>query len=160
VLAAAAVGACRRTGPDWRILQLYAGETSVDLLAHPSKVQMFRVGPASAAKADVRAGPYAATGPVVDLAPALAEEASALLADPASYDWQRMKKDAFQPQAALWFVRGANVLEVAVDLRSAKVEVFAGGQRLGWQQIDPSRERMLALVKTALAGDAVIGALK
>ena len=163
LLAATGVGACRKSGPDWRILQLYSGETSVDLLQHPAKVQAFRLAPPGPVPkpGEVHAGPYVAAAPAIDVPADVSAELSAILADADTYDWRRgAKKDAFRPQVALWFVRGAYVLEIALDLETAQIAVYAGEQPLGVQAFDTARPRMLEIAKRLFPDDAVIRALR
>lgn len=150
-----AAAACRRDGParpDWRVIHLYAGETSVDLLQHPARVQMFRIDPdrPRAKEGEPHVGPYAASTTPVDVPADVAAELSKLLADAGSYDWQHMKNAPFRPRVGLTFQRGAYALEIALDLESAKLKVFAGDQPLPWQDCDPARDRLAAIVKRVL----------
>jgi hypothetical protein len=159
----AASAACRRSGPDWRIVQLYSGETSVDLLEHPAKVQAFRLAPVPAAPktGDVHAGPYLASAAPVDVPADAAAELSSILGDADTYDWQRgAKRDPFRPQVGLWFVRGAYVLEIALDLANAQIGVYAGDQPLGVQSFDAARPRLLAIAKRLFPKDDAITSLK
>jgi hypothetical protein len=149
---------CSRRGSDWRILQLYSGETTVEVLAHPTKVQLSRLGdPAAAKREDVRAGAYPAAGPVLDLPQPAAAELSQILSDAASYEWQRTRSGPFAPQVGVWFVRGAYVLALALDVQSGRVSVHAGDQFLGTQALDDSaRRRLLAVARAALPQDTVL----
>jgi len=163
LVAATAVVACKKSGPDWRILQLYSGETSVDLLTHPMSVQAFRLAPPGAVPkpGEVHAGPYVAAAPAFDVPADTAAELSKILADADTYDWQRgAKRDAFRPQMALWFVRGAYILEIALDLDTAQIAVYAGEQPLGVQAFDSARPRMVAIAKRLFPDDAAIRALR
>jgi hypothetical protein len=164
LVAAAALfasAACRRDSTDWRILQLYSGETSVDVLRTPSKVRAFRVDPAGRTpkQGEVHAGPFIANGAAVDAPDDAAAELSALFGDAASYDWQLDAKKC-RPQMGLNFVRGAYVLELALDLESAQVRVFAGDQPLGWQSVAPSRDRLVAAAKRLFPNDPAVQALR
>jgi hypothetical protein len=161
VASLAAFSACKKGGADWRILQLYSGETSVDLLAHPSKVQAFRVAAAPRAPktGETHAGPFIATAPIVDVPADAAAELSATLSDADAYDWRRGPKP-FAPQIGLAFVRGAYVLEAALDLDTAQIRVFAGDQPLGSQSIAPSRARFLAVAKRLFKDDAAVQSMK
>jgi hypothetical protein len=159
LVAATGVVACRKSGPDWRILQLYSGETSVDLLQHPAKVQAFRLAPPGAAPkpGEVHAGPYVAAATAIDVPADAAAELSQILADADTYDWQRgAKREAFRPQVGLWFVRGAYILEIALDLDTAQIAVYAGEQPLGVQAFDSARPRMLAIAKRLFPGDPAL----
>jgi hypothetical protein len=155
------VAACKRSGPDWRILQLYSGETSLGLLREPSKVQAFRVdaAPRKPAHGEVHAGPFVATAPPVDVPKDAAQELSNLLLDAETFDWRRGAKP-FRPQVGLWFVRGAYVLEIALDFDTAQLRVYAGDQPLGSQSVAPSRDRFLAVAKRLFPDDAALQALR
>ena len=153
--AALALGAvtCKRSGPDWRILQLYAGERTANLLAHPASVRAFPLDPVrrEGPPGDVHAGPFAAAGEVRDVPADAAAELSKILSDAASYDWQRgPKRGPFRPQLGLWFVRGSYVLELAVDLDLAQLGVYAGGQTLGLQSVDPAVARLAEIAGKVL----------
>jgi hypothetical protein len=160
---AASAVACRKSGPDWRILQLYSGQTSVDLLQHPANVQAFRLAPPGPVPkpGELHAGPYVAAAPAVSVPADVSAELSKILTDADTYDWRRgAKKDDFRPQVALWFVRGAYVLEIALDLETAQLAVYAGEQPLGVQAFDTARPRMVEIAKRLFPDDAVIRALK
>lgn len=159
----AAFAACKRSGPDWRVANLYAGGTSMDLLLHPAKVQAFRVDPLPRArKADeAHAGPFVASAAPVDVAADVAAELTKIFADAQTYDWQRgPKREAFRPQTGLLFIRGAYALEIALDLETAQIAVFAGDQPLGRQTFDGARERLVAIAKRVFPKDAAILALR
>jgi hypothetical protein len=162
-LAVFGAAACKKKGTDWRILQLYSGETSVALLRSPAKVQAFRLAPLGAPPnpGDVHAGPYVASAAPVDVPADAAAELSTILADPDTYDWQRgAKRDGFRPQVGLWFVRGAYVLEIALDLDSAQLGVYAGDQPLGVVSCDTAKDRFAAIAKRVLPDDAAAGTPK
>jgi len=161
ISALAVVPACKRGGTDWRILQLYSGETSVELLKNPSKVQAFRVdaAPRAPKPGETHAGPFIATAPAVDVPADAAIELSTLLRDADAYDWRRGGKQ-FRPQVGVVFVRGAYVLELALDFDTSQVRVYAGDQPLGSQSIAPSRERFLAVAKRTFPDDAAVQALR
>lgn len=148
VVVAAGAVACRRSGPDWRILQLYAGERTADIVAHPDGVRVFAVDPERRTDppGELHAGPFAAAGEATDVPADAAAELAKMFSDPASYDWPRGRA-TFHPRLGLWFVRGAYVLELAVDLDSAQVGVYAGGQTLGLQSIDPAVAKLAEIVK-------------
>lgn len=152
-----AAATCKRSGPDWRILQLYAGERSADLLAHPASVRSFELDPSPRrdGHGDLHAGPFAGKGDARDVAPGDAAALAAILSDAESYDWQRgPKRTPFRPTRGLWFVRGSYVLELALDLESAQLGVYAGGQTLGVQSIDPAAGRLADIMNGASRGDA------
>jgi hypothetical protein len=151
-VAALAAGACRRSGPDWRILQLYAGQRSAELLSKPAAVRAFPLDPVpSKSPGEVHAGPFAAAGEARDVPADAAAELSRIFSDAASYDWQRgPKREGFRPRVGLWFVRGSYVLELAVDVESAQVGVYAGGQTLGLQSVDPAAPALAAIAERVL----------
>jgi hypothetical protein len=164
VLAIVSAAGCPKSGPDWRVIQLYGGETSVALLRNADRVQAFRLGPpANGAKTpapEVHAGPFPADGQRVELTTPLAAELSSILLDADTYNWQRMRNTDFRPQIGLWFVRGSYVLEVAVDFESGRIWAYGGGQVLGARDIASGRDRVLAVAKAAFPGDAAIQGLR
>lgn len=163
LLVTATLGAgCRKGATDWRVIQLYGGAVSVDLLKHPSKVQMFRVGAErrDPAPGQVHAGPYVASGAPVEIAPADAAALSALFADAATYDWQRVKRVPFSPQTGVWFIRGSYVLELALDLETAQITAYANGQTIAAEDFDAARLQVLAIAQRAFPGDPAIASMK
>jgi hypothetical protein len=158
-----AVVACKRRGVDWRIEQLYASETSADVVRRPAKVQAFRVRPDAGefAPGDVHAGPFVASGSAVDVPPETAAELSAVFFDAGSFDWAGSPpRGVLRPQVGLWFMKGGRVLEIALDLETDQVGVFAGDQPLGHWSIDPARDRLSAAMKRVFVDDAAVQSLR
>lgn len=157
------LAACKRGEPDWRIQNLYAGRTSIDLLLHPAKVEAFRVDPAPRAPKpeETHAGPFIASAAPVVVPADVAAELTKILADAETYDWQRgPKREPLRPQAGFLFIRGAYALEVALDLETAQIAVFGGDQPLGRQSFDTARERLVAIAKRVFKDDPAILALR
>lgn len=161
-LACVAFVACTRGGADWRILQLYAGETTLDVLKKPTAVQAFRVDARQATikSGDVHVGPFVATTAPLDVPADAAAELSKILSDADSFDWPRSKSAVVRPQIGLLFVQGSKVLEIALDLESSQEYVFAAEQTLGWQSVDPARARLVVLAKRLFPVDPVIRGLR
>ena len=70
------------------------------------------------------------------------------------------QREAFRPQAGLQFIKGPYVLEIALDLATAQIGVYAGGQFLGIQAFDGARPRMLEIVQRVFPQDAEIREMK
>lgn len=163
LLGALLVGACKRDSADWRILQLYAGEATLEIVRKPARVQAFPVNanPVAPKPDDVHVGPFVASGARVDASPEIAAELSKILSDADTFDWRRgPKREPIRPQIGLWFVRGADVLEIALDLDTSQMGVFAAGQTLGVQSFDDARPRLVELAKRLLPRDETIRALR
>jgi hypothetical protein len=162
-LVIACVAACR--GPDWRVSQLYGGGTSVDVLAKPQAVEAFRIDPDPRAKdpSDVKAprlGEYRVTaGPVV-LDAATTAELSSILLDPDTYDWQRAKGCDFTPGVGLRFVKDASRVEIALCFECDELMIWRMGRRVGMEDFDDARPRLVAVVKKLFPDDAKIQALR
>ena len=157
-----AAAACGKAGTDWRILQLYSGETSVELLRRPAKVQAFRVeaAPRAPGPDEAHAGPFIAAAAPIDVPADAAAALSAVFVDADSYGWRDRPRPC-RPQVGLLFVRGPYVLELALDLDAGQVRVFAGDQPLGAQGIDAAAlPRLVEIAKRLFPGDAAVRALK
>jgi hypothetical protein len=158
--ALALLSACR--GPDWRVSQLYGGATSIDVLSAPQTVEAFRIDPAHGPKdaSSPHVGDFAVTaGPVVVGAEDV-KELSAILLDPDTYDWLRAKGCDFTPGVGLRFLKDASRVELALCFECDELLIFRRGQRIGMEDFDAARPRLVALVKRLFPDDAKIQALK
>ena len=155
-----ALAACR--GPDWRVSQLYGGATSMGVLATPQAVEAFRIDPALPPKdpAAARIGDFAVTaGPVVVDAATVAELSSILL-DADTYDWMRAKGCDFQPGVGLRFVKDASRVEIALCYECDELMIFRIGRRVGMEDFDAARPRLVAVAKKLFPDDPKIQALR
>jgi hypothetical protein len=151
-LAGALAAGCGRA--DWRVVQLYGGQGSLEILSGPERVEVFRVEsqpsrPEAGEGAAQRVGEFRVTaGPQV-LDEGGAAELAAILRDPATYDWHRAKGDPFRPTVGVRFRRGASRLELVLDFESAMLLAYRHGRRVGVEDFDDVRDRVRELVAGA-----------
>lgn len=145
---------------DWRIESLLGGGTGVACVKEPVKVTAFRLDPARFAKEGepaIGAAPILAEFPVDA---ATARELSAILGDPASYDWERpggaAAEDGRSSRAdadfGLRFHKDASRVDIAVCSGPAILVVHRLGSNVLWANFTPSKERLLALRDRVFAG--------
>lgn len=160
VAGALALGACG--GADWRVKQLYGGPTSIDVLTHPQSVEAFRLDPVNPPRTPdtPRLGDFAVTaGPVAVDAAAVAELSSVLL-DAGTYDWFRAKGCEFTPGVGLRFVKDASRVEIVLCFSCDELMIFRHGRRIGMEDFDAARPRLLAVAKRLFPEDAGLAALR
>jgi hypothetical protein len=159
---ALAPAACR--GPDWRVSQLYGGATSMDVLTAPQTVEAFRLDPSNpppAALANApRLGDFAVTAGPVAVDDATARELTALLLDPATYDWVRAKGCDFTPGVGLRFTKDASRVELVLCFSCDELMIFRHGRRVGMEDFDAARPQLVAIAKRLFPEDEKIQALR
>jgi hypothetical protein len=168
VFAAASCG-----GTDWRVTQLYGGGTSIDVLSKPQAVEAFRIDPgipapvggskdepAAGAAAAPRLGEYRITAGPVAVDAATAAELSSILLDPDTYDWVRAKGCEFRPGVGLRFVKDASRVEMALCFECDELMIWRLGRRIGMEDFDAARPRLVAVVKKLFPDDPKIQALE
>ena len=153
---------CRSRGPDWRIVALYGGGTSTDVLAKPLAVEAFRIDPALPPKdaSAPRIGDFAITSGPVALDAAAVQEMSSVLLDPDTYDWARAKGCDFMPGVGLRFVKDASRVEIALCFECDELMIFRMGRRVGMEDFDTARPRLVAVMKRLFPDDPKIQALE
>lgn len=173
-VAALALGACRDAvrrspsdpawRPDWRVAQLYGGPTSMDVLRSPQRVEAFRLDPSNppspALAGAPRLGDFAVTAGPVAVDAASAQELTSVLLDADTYDWLRAKGCDFQPGVGLRFVKEASRVEVVLCFSCDELMIFRHGQRVGMEDFDAARPRLVAVAKRLFPQDAKIQALR
>lgn len=158
LLALAAAAGCRG---DWRVSSLYGGATSIQVLREPQKVEAFRIDPARRATQDeARVGEYPVTSGPVAVDAATAAELSSILLDAATYDWLSAKGCEFTPGVGLRFVRDASRVEIALCFECDELMVFRMERRVGMEDFDAARPRLVAVAKRLFPDDAKIQALR
>lgn len=158
--AAAVLAAC--SGKDWRVQQLYGGPTSMEVLKTPKAVEAFLIDPRlPAPERDApRLGDFNVLRGPVAVDAATAEELSSILTDPETYDWYRAKGCDFRPGVGLRLVRDASRVEIALCFECDELMIFRHGRRVGMEDFDAARPRLIAAVKKLFPDDPKIAALK
>ncbi len=144
------VTGCSRKGPDWRVLQLYGGQGSVEALQSAARVEAFRVDPAARPPEPGVAyvGVHRVSAGPDDVPAAVAAELGALLADAGTYDWRHAKGDPYRPTYGLRFSRDVSKVDIALDLESRMLTIHRHGKRIGVEDFDAAAPQIAA----ALAG--------
>ena len=152
LLLALSVAACNRRG-DWRMIQLYGGEGSVAILKEPHRVEVFRIEPTPRPDAtDIdRVGEFPVVGDPVVLGDAESSRLCKILLDPATYDFWRTKPDPFVPTIGVRVRRGTSFIDIAVCRESNMILIYRYGRRVGAEDYDAARGRILDLLDAALA---------
>jgi hypothetical protein len=157
------VAACGGGGVTSRVAALYGGPEGWSAIETPEKVTAFRIirpGVLQHVRApETLAGFEVIQGPL-DVDPAVAAELRAILADDAIYDWERAKKCVFDPGVAFRFAKGGSDLDVLLCFHCDEFAAYRGDKRVGGEDFDVARPRLLALVQRVFPGDEQIQALK
>jgi hypothetical protein len=165
VLLLAAVPLLAATGcgsKDWRVQQLYGGPTSMEVLTFPQVVEAFRIDPRLPApdKAAPRLGDFNILAGPVPVPAADADELKKVILDPETYDWYRAKGCDFRPGVGLRFMKDASRVELALCFECDELMIFRHGRRIGMEDFDAARPRLVAVVKRLFPDDPQIQALK
>jgi hypothetical protein len=131
------------------------------VLQAPQTVEAFRIDPHRQAKPDEpRIGDHPVTaGPVAADAAATAELSSILL-DPDTYDWHRAKACEFTPGVGLRLHREASRVEIALCFECDELAIWRMGRKVGMEDFDDARPRLVAVVKSLFPDDPKIQALR
>ena len=153
--------ACRRSGPDWRITQLYGGPGSVQALTDPTRVDAFRVSPkAHGAEPGIAyVGIHAVTAGPIPVPKDVAVQLSTLLSDAATYDWRRTKSDPYLPTIGLRFTRDVSRVDIALDFTSNMLTIHRHGKRISVEDFDDARPQLLTIVKALFPDDEDVQAI-
>ena len=149
------------TGNDWRVSSFYGGPTSIGVLREPRTVEAFRLDPERRPEKDEPLlGDYAITSGPVAVDAATVAELSSVLLDPETYDWHRAKGCELRPGVGLRFVRDASRVDIALCFECDELVVWRLGQRIGIEDFDAARPRLVAVAKRLFPDDAKIRALR
>lgn len=146
-----ALAACNRRG-DWRLIQLYGGEGSVAALRAPDRVEVFQLEPrpSDPEVGVARVGDFPVVAGPVTLDDDEVTRLQAVLLDPETYDFWRTKPDEFRPTLGLRIRKGPSFVDVAVCRESNMILIFREGRRVGAEDYDAARTRLLTLLDDAL----------
>ena len=150
-------------GVSSRVAGLFGGPSGWSAIEAPEKVTAYRItrpGVVQHVRApDLLAGFEIMDGPR-DVAEAVATELRTILADDSIYDWERAKGCEFEPGVAFRFAKGGEDLDVLLCFNCDEFAAYRGTKRVGGEDFDVARPRLVALVKRVFPGDEKIQALK
>jgi hypothetical protein len=177
-LAVALIGGCNLLASskplDQRVLTLFGGQQNIDPVVKPARVEAFRVASARAQPADAEGATGNAAdandapqkiadwpitaGPLVVDAQTTAE-LSAILTNPDTYLWDSAKGCEFDPGVALRFTDDAGSTEILLCFSCDEMAVARSGKRIGGEDTDNARKKLVAIAKRLFPDDATIQAL-
>ena len=162
VLVALTLAACTGcAGPS--VESLYGGADGLAAIQTPERVTAYRVirpGILKYIRAPEMIAGYEITSGPVDVDAATAADLGAVLADDSIYDWERAKGCEFEPGVALRFAKAGSDLDVLFCFSCDELAAFRGTRRVGIEDFDVARPRLLALVQRVFPGDEQLRALK
>jgi hypothetical protein len=157
VLAAAA---CSGGGS---VTAVYGGAANWAAIEAPEKVTTYRVirpgvlqhvrAPETIAGFEIVAGP-------IDVDAATAKELAAIFADDETYEFETAKACEFDPGVALRFARAGTVVDVLLCFSCDELAAYEGKKRVGGEDFDTARPRLVAIVKRLFPEDEKLQALK
>lgn len=165
LLAAAALCACRRSGPDWRVQSLLGGTDCTEAITEPTEIWAYHVDPtptkeAADGPAEDATGPFHRTTLPIRVGASAMARLSKVFSDPDTYDWQRVKHTVWTPKVGLTFVRYGLRVDLLLCLESDQVLVFLDDRFVNSEDTDAARPALLAALREALPGDAYLERLQ
>ena len=157
---AVSVTAC--SGPDWRVVKLYGGRGSIELIQKPTAVEAFRLAPDGLPKGSEtpRFGRFEITSDPVAVSAEDAKILDTILTSPDTYDWHRAKGCIFTPGVGLRFARETSYLDIALCFACDELQIYREGRVVGMEDFDDARPQLLAIAKRLFPADEAISALE
>lgn len=156
-----ALAACG--GVPSRVQALYGGPSGWAAIEAPEKVTAYRIARPGEVQ-HIRAPDLLAAFEILDgprdVDADVAAELRAILAEDGIYDWERAKGCDFEPGVAFRFGKGGQDLDVLFCFKCDELASYRGNTRVGGEDFDVARPRLLALVKRVFPEDEKIQALK
>jgi hypothetical protein len=158
-----AIVACSMRAVTPRVVHLYGGDANWALIESPSKVTAFRLvrpGVRTYIRAPDEMDGFEIASTPAPVDATSAREVASILADDAIYDWDRAKGCDFDPGVALRFAGSASAVDVLFCFKCNELAVYRDGQRVGGEDFDRARPRLLAVMRRVFPGDDEIGKLR
>ena len=165
-LAASVVGlaGCGGSGAvDARVVKLFGGQANIDAMQAADRAELYRIElrqPGGASEGS----PLIAGYPMISGPHRIDErtqtEIVGLLLDSATYDFQMAKSYEFVPGVVVRFDLPGKSLDVVICFSCDELQIQVNGQRVGHEDFDNARGRLLAAVKRLLPEDAAIQKLE
>ncbi len=145
------------------VKDVYGGESNWAVVEAPEKVTAFRVirpGILKYVQAPETIGGFEITDGPFDLDAAASADLRAILADESIYDFERAKGCDFDPGVAFRFAKAGAALDVLLCFSCDDLASYEGTKRVGGEDFDRARPRLLAIVKRLFPTDEKLQALK
>lgn len=146
-----------------RVKDVYGGEANWAAIEAPEKVTAYRVtraGVLQHARAPETIAGFEILGGPFDVDAATAAELRAILADDSVYDFERAKGCEFMPGVALRFAKSGAQVDVLFCFSCDELAAYEGAKRVGGEDFDKARPRLLAIVKRLFPEDEKLQSLK
>jgi hypothetical protein len=160
-VAALLLGGCGGVGAD--VKGVYGGESNWAVVEAPEKVTAYRVirpGILKYVHAPETIGGFEITDGPFDVDAATATELRTILADDSIYDFERAKGCDFDPGVAFRFAKAGAVVDLLLCFSCDELAAYQGAKRVGGEDFDPARPRLLAIVKRLFPGDEKLQGLR
>jgi hypothetical protein len=151
------------SGPAKRVVDLYGGADAWAAVASPEAATAYRVvrpGVLTYVRAPDTIDGYEITQGPVAVDAATARELATILGDDAIYDWERAKGCDFDPGVAVRFARAGREVDVLFCFKCDELAAFVGGRRVGGEDFDVARPRLLAVFRRLFPHDEALQSLR
>ncbi len=164
IVVAGCMAATKPGSVDVRVRDLFGGEANVAPVLKPAKVEAFRVAsariqPAGDAVATKKIGDWPITSGPITVDAKTAAELTAVFSNPATYDWDSAKGCEFDPGVAFRFTDESGSTDVLLCFSCDEMAVVRGGKRIGGEDTDSARQKLVAIAKRLFPQDEAIQAL-
>jgi len=154
---------CGKT--DSRVVKLFGGEATIAALQTATTVEALRIDPKKYDEDKLTDGTkgiagYAITDRPVKLSPEQIKSLAAILANPGTYSFDSSKGCKFDPGIALRTLAGQQEVVVLLCFSCDELAIFVQGKRVGSEDTDNARGKLLALARQLFPQDEAIQALK
>lgn len=146
-----------------RVKDVYGGEVNWAAVETPEKVTAYRVirpGILKYVHAPETIGGFEITDGPFEVDAVTVAELRTILADDSIYDFERAKGCEFDPGVALRFAKAGAVVDVLFCFSCDELAAYDGTKRVGGEDFDRARPRLLAIVKRLFPKDEKLQGLR
>jgi hypothetical protein len=157
----AAAGIAWQASKRTALERLYGGPANLAIVARPTKVEAYRLGPLPLEELshDAAVGAHPVLAGPVELPEADAVAVAAALSSADSYAWHFGKACMPRYGVRLSFVRGPDRVDVLLCFECDILAAWRNGQWLGYEDFDDARPVLVRAVRAAFPDDAEIQSL-
>jgi hypothetical protein len=153
---------CKDTDP--QVASLYGGEATFEAIKSAKSIEAVRIDAKKhdekLANSETAILGYPITSEPVKLTPEQIKTLAAILADPGTYRFDRAKGCEFLPGVALRTTAGKQPVVILICFGCDELGIYLGGKRVGHEDFDDARGKLVALAKQIFPKDEEIQKLK
>jgi hypothetical protein len=154
---------CADTDP--RVAALFGGQPTLDALKTAKSIEALRIDPKNYDETKLNDGKtgiagYKITSEPVELSADQIKALVAILANPGTYSFDIAKGCEFQPGVALRTTAGKQEVIILLCYGCNELEIYVGGKKVGYEDTDNARGKLVALAKELFPKDDEIQSLK